>query len=76
MAVEVKCQQGMYLGPITIKTIYLSGYIDFYIVSYIIKKFSMCLGLGNKIQVKKNVHSLCVQFLQFLFSTNILIPYF
>lgn len=42
----------------------------------LIKKFNMCLGLGNKIQVKKNVHSLCVQFLQFLFSFNILILYF
>lgn len=38
MGVEVKCQQGMYLGPITMKTIYLSGYIDFYIVSYTYQK--------------------------------------
>lgn len=38
MAVEVKCQQGMYMGPITMKTIYLSGYIDFYIVSYTYQK--------------------------------------
>lgn len=29
-----------------------------------------------KFKLKKNVHSLCVQFLQFLFSFNILIPYF